>query len=123
MTVAAGGEYDDSEGYFVRPTVLLSDDPTDEAFSTEYFGPILAVHVYPDDGFDDMLDVVDDGPKYALTGAVIADDRAAVLRPPSDCATPQATSTSTTSRPERWWASSRSAVRGRRAPTTRQARR
>ena len=50
VTVAAGGEYDDSEGYFVRPTVLLSDDPTDEAFRTEYFGPILAVHVYPDDG-------------------------------------------------------------------------
>ena len=47
VTVAVGGECDDSEGYFVRPTVLLSDDPSDEAFSTEYFGPILAVHVYP----------------------------------------------------------------------------
>lgn len=79
VTVAAGGEYDDSAGYFVRPTVLLSDDPTDEAFSTEYFGPILAVHVFPDDQFDDILGVVDAGAKYALTGAVIADDRAAVL--------------------------------------------
>ncbi len=79
VTVAAGGEYDDSTGYFVRPTVLLSDDPTDEAFSTEYFGPILAVHVYPDDKFDEILTVVDQGAKYALTGAVIADDRAAVL--------------------------------------------
>ncbi|WP_395311927.1 L-glutamate gamma-semialdehyde dehydrogenase [Mycobacterium sp. AMU20-3851] len=78
VTVAAGGEYDDSEGYFVRPTVLLSDDPTDEAFSTEYFGPILAVHVYPDDQFDDILSVVDSTAAYALTGAVIADDRAAV---------------------------------------------
>jgi len=78
VTVAAGGEYDDSEGYFVRPTVLLSDDPGDEAFSTEYFGPILAVHVYPDDKFDDILGVVDGGSRYALTGAVIADDRAAV---------------------------------------------
>ncbi|MGC7268663.1 aldehyde dehydrogenase family protein, partial [Mycobacteroides abscessus subsp. abscessus] len=38
VTIAAGGEYDDSEGYFVRPTVLLSDDPTDDAFCTEYFG-------------------------------------------------------------------------------------
>jgi 1-pyrroline-5-carboxylate dehydrogenase len=80
VTIAAGGEYDDSTGYFVRPTVLLSDDPTDEAFSTEYFGPILAVHVYPDDQFDDILSVVDRGSKYGLTGAVIADDRAAVLR-------------------------------------------
>ncbi len=78
VTVAVGGECDDSEGYFVRPTVLLSDDPGDEAFSTEYFGPILAVHVYPDEKFDDILDVVDGGSRYALTGAVIADDRAAV---------------------------------------------
>jgi 1-pyrroline-5-carboxylate dehydrogenase len=80
VTVAVGGEYDDSEGYFVRPTVLLSDDPTDEAFSTEYFGPILSVHVYPDDSYERILDVVDTGSKYALTGAVIADDRAAVLQ-------------------------------------------
>lgn len=78
VTVAVGGEYDDSVGYFVRPTVLLSDDPTYEAFATEYFGPILAVHVYPDERFDDVLDIVDSGSKYALTGAVIADDRAAV---------------------------------------------
>jgi 1-pyrroline-5-carboxylate dehydrogenase len=79
VTIAAGGEYDDSEGYFVRPTVLLSDDPTDEAFSNEYFGPILAVHVYDDDRWDDVLGVVDGGSKYGLTGAVIADDRSAVL--------------------------------------------
>ncbi len=80
VTVAAGGEYDDSEGYFIRPTVLLSDDPTDEAFRDEYFGPILAVHVFPDDKYDEILDVVDHGSKYALTGSVIADDRAAVLK-------------------------------------------
>ena len=80
VTVAAGGEYDDSEGYFVRPTVLLSDDPGDESFSTEYFGPILSVYVYPDSDFERMLDVVDQGAKYALTGAVIADDRQAVLQ-------------------------------------------
>ena len=80
VTVAVGGEYDDSEGYFVRPTVLLSDDPGDESFSTEYFGPILSVHVYPDSDYEQMLDVVDSGAKYALTGAVIADDRDAVLQ-------------------------------------------
>ena len=80
VTIAAGGEYDDSEGYFVRPTVLLSDDPTDEAFSTEYFGPILAVHVYPDEDYGRILDVVDGGARYALTGAVIADDRSAVMQ-------------------------------------------
>lgn len=80
VTVAVGGEYDDSEGYFVRPTVLLSDDPADDAFATEYFGPILAVHVYPDEQFDDILGVVDTTARYALTGAVIADDRTAVLK-------------------------------------------
>jgi 1-pyrroline-5-carboxylate dehydrogenase len=66
-------------GYFVRPTVLLSDDPTDEAFSTEYFGPVLSVHVYPDEQYERILDVIDTGTRYALTGAVIADDREAVL--------------------------------------------
>jgi 1-pyrroline-5-carboxylate dehydrogenase len=79
VTVAAGGEYDDAEGYFVRPTVLLSDDAGDEAFREEYFGPILAVHVFEDDHWDDVLGIIDIGSKYALTGAVIADDRAAVL--------------------------------------------
>ena len=78
--IAVGGEYDDSEGYFVRPTVLLSDDPTDEAFRVEYFGPILAVHVYPDEDYDRILDVIDTGARYALTGAVIADDRTAIRK-------------------------------------------
>jgi 1-pyrroline-5-carboxylate dehydrogenase len=79
LTIAVGGQYDDSQGYFVRPTVLLSDDLTDEAFATEYFGPLLSAHVYPDDQFERILDVVDTGSAYALTGAVIADDRDAVL--------------------------------------------
>src|ERR1700736_5251992 len=79
VTIAVGGKSDDSEGYFVRPTVLLSDDPTDEAFATEYFGPVLSVHVYPDADYERILGVVDTGSRYALTGAVIADDRDAVL--------------------------------------------
>jgi 1-pyrroline-5-carboxylate dehydrogenase len=79
VTIAVGGEYDESEGYFVRPTVLLSDDPTDEAFATEYFGPLLSVHVYPDEQYERIFDVIDTGSRYALTGAVIADDRDAVL--------------------------------------------
>ena len=47
VEILAGGTADDSEGFFVRPTVLDSPDPADEIFTTEYFGPILAVHVYP----------------------------------------------------------------------------
>ncbi len=81
ITVAAGGSYDDSEGFFIAPTVLLGDDPADEAFTTEYFGPILSVHVYDDstpNAYVDTLRRIDQGSGYALTGAVIATDRAAV---------------------------------------------
>ncbi|WP_280265431.1 L-glutamate gamma-semialdehyde dehydrogenase [Nocardia wallacei] len=81
LTVAAGGTYDDSVGYFIAPTLLLGDDPTDEAFRTEYFGPILSVHVYDDSrphAFDEALRLVDSGAAYGLTGAVIARDRAAI---------------------------------------------
>jgi len=83
LTIAAGGRVDDRVGYFVDPTLLLGDDPTDEAFRTEYFGPILAVHIYDDsrrDAFDDMLTLVDTGSSYALTGAIIADDRTAITQ-------------------------------------------
>ncbi|MGW4340104.1 L-glutamate gamma-semialdehyde dehydrogenase [Rhodococcus koreensis] len=81
LEIAVGGKYDDSVGYFVRPTVLLADDPADEAMTTEYFGPILTVHVYDDsapNAFTDVLAEVDSAAPYALTGAVIADDRQAV---------------------------------------------
>lgn len=81
MTIATGGHADDSVGYFVEPTVLLGDDPGDEAFRTEYFGPILAVHVYDDSArgsFEATLDLIDRGSPYGLTGAVIARDRAAI---------------------------------------------
>ena len=78
LTIAAGGDYNDAEGYFVRPTVLLSDDPADEAFHKEYFAPILAVHVYDDGHFDSVVQEINSSASYALTGAVIADDRTAV---------------------------------------------
>ncbi|MFD5174585.1 L-glutamate gamma-semialdehyde dehydrogenase [Nocardia sp. NPDC058379] len=79
LTIAAGGTYDDSVGWFVRPTVLLADDPHDDAFRTEYFAPILSVYVYDDDApdaFDVLLAEVDSTSPYALTGAVFARDRA-----------------------------------------------
>ena len=78
ITVAAGGTYDDTQGFFVRPTVLECDDPADEVFTTEYFGPILAVHVYPDDAYAAMLAQAADVTPYALTGAVLATDRYAI---------------------------------------------
>jgi 1-pyrroline-5-carboxylate dehydrogenase len=78
LEVIAGGEVDDSVGYFVRPTVVESGDPTDEMFSEEYFGPILAVHVYDDDRFESVVDQMESFAPYALTGAVVAQDRRAI---------------------------------------------
>ncbi|CAN5680443.1 L-glutamate gamma-semialdehyde dehydrogenase [soil metagenome] len=78
LTVAAGGSADDSTGYFVRPTVLVGTDPAHEVFTKEYFGPILAVHVYDDGDYDATLRGMADSTPYALTGAVIAQDRAAI---------------------------------------------
>jgi 1-pyrroline-5-carboxylate dehydrogenase len=78
VTVLAGGTCDDSEGWFVRPTVLECSDPENEVFTTEYFGPILAVHVYEDRDYDAMLDQMESVAAYALTGAIIAQDRAVI---------------------------------------------
>ena len=75
VDVVAGGTYDDSEGWFVRPTVLEIDDPTDESFRTEYFGPILSVHVYPDRQYDKVLDQMESFAPFGLTGSIIAQDR------------------------------------------------
>ncbi|MFI9229687.1 L-glutamate gamma-semialdehyde dehydrogenase [Streptomyces rimosus] len=73
--IVAGGTYDDSVGYFVRPTVIACSDPENEVFKTEYFGPIIAVHVYEDADFDAMLEQMESASAYALTGAVLAQDR------------------------------------------------
>ncbi|MDI3386291.1 L-glutamate gamma-semialdehyde dehydrogenase [Streptomyces sp. B-S-A8] len=78
IEVLAGGGCSDSTGYFVEPTVLVCDDPADEVFTTEYFGPIIAVHVYEDAKYAEILDVVDSSSPYALTGAVFATDRGAI---------------------------------------------
>ena len=79
IQVVAGGTYDDAEGYFVRPTVLLVDDPDDESLQVEYFGPILAVHVYPDADFEPMLEQMESSAPYGLTGSIIAQDRQAIV--------------------------------------------
>jgi 1-pyrroline-5-carboxylate dehydrogenase len=78
LEVIAGGSADDSTGFFVRPTIVVGGDPGHEMFSTEYFGPLLAVNVYEDSQFEQVLDHVDRGAPYGLTGAVIAQDRTAI---------------------------------------------
>jgi 1-pyrroline-5-carboxylate dehydrogenase len=80
ISVLAGGRYDDSDGFFVSPTVLECSDPADQVFTTEYFGPILAVHVYPDQAYAQMLAQAADAAPYALTGSILATDRQAIAQ-------------------------------------------
>jgi 1-pyrroline-5-carboxylate dehydrogenase len=78
--VLAGGEYDDSTGYFVSPTLIRSNSPTSRLMVEELFGPIVTVHVYPDGEFEETLRVVDQASPYALTGAIFSRDRKAVVQ-------------------------------------------
>ncbi|HEU5484086.1 MAG TPA: L-glutamate gamma-semialdehyde dehydrogenase [Microlunatus sp.] len=78
--IVAGGTVDDSTGWYVRPTIIVTDDPRDEVLTTEYFGPILGVYVYDDGDFEGVMDELDAAAPYGLTGAVIGDDRAALAR-------------------------------------------
>jgi len=79
MQVLAGGTCDAKVGWFVQPTILTTEDPMVRHMKDEFFGPIVTVHVYPDAQWDDTLRLVDRTSPYALTGAVFARDRAAVV--------------------------------------------
>ena len=76
--VIAGGDCSDREGFFIRPTLVLSTDPCHETMCDEIFGPVMSIHVYPDDKWSETLDIVDSTSPYALTGAVFSQDRARV---------------------------------------------
>ena len=78
IRVLAGGETNDADGWFVQPTVLAGTDPTDEIFTAEYFGPILSVHIFDDADYAGVVAQAADASPYALTGAIIAQDRAAI---------------------------------------------
>ena len=75
MEVIIGGGCDKSVGYFVEPTVVLSDSPTSRLMSDEIFGPVLTIHVYDDDDLTETLRACDTSTPYALTGAIFARDR------------------------------------------------
>ena len=76
--IIAGGETDDSVGWFVRPTVVETTDPGFRLLKEELFGPILTVYPYPDGRFEETLDLCDRTSPYGLTGAVFATDRSAI---------------------------------------------
>lgn len=75
VEVIVGGTYDDSEGYFVAPTVAVAKDPKFKTMCEEIFGPVLTIYVYEDDKFEETLELVDSTSPYALTGSIFSNDR------------------------------------------------
>lgn len=78
LEVIAGGNYDKSRGYFIEPTVIVTRDPYYVTMCEELFGPVLTVYVYEDQEFEKTLELINQTSVYALTGAVIANDRYAI---------------------------------------------
>ncbi|MHA7943052.1 L-glutamate gamma-semialdehyde dehydrogenase [Formosa sp. 3Alg 14/1] len=77
--IIVGGGYDKSKGYFIEPTVILTTNPKYTTMSTELFGPVITIYVYEDDAYSETLKLVDETSEYALTGAILAQDRYAVI--------------------------------------------
>ena len=77
-TILVGGNYSKNEGYFVEPTVIEAKDPKYVTMCEEIFGPVLTIYVYNADKFEQVLDLVDSTSPYALTGAILSQDRQAV---------------------------------------------
>ncbi len=73
--IIIGGGYDDSVGYFIEPTVIVTTNPQYETMCTELFGPIITIYIYEDEQWEEMLDVVDNTSEFALTGAIFSGDR------------------------------------------------
>ncbi|MGD8596527.1 MAG: L-glutamate gamma-semialdehyde dehydrogenase [Anaerolineae bacterium] len=76
--ILAGGDYDDAHGYFVQPTLVLTQNPRHRLMEEEIFGPVLTVYVYPETAYEETLHLCDTTSPYGLTGAVFAQDRRAV---------------------------------------------
>ena len=78
-SVLVGGGVDDSQGYFVEPTVIETEDPNFRLLRDELFGPVVTAYVYPEKKWDETLDLVDKTAPYGLTGAIFSDDRLALV--------------------------------------------
>jgi len=78
VKIVVGGNCDKTKGYFIAPTVIETTDPTYITMCEEIFGPVLTIYVYDENKFEETLALVDNTSPYALTGAIIAQDRAAV---------------------------------------------
>ena len=80
MDIIVGGGCDDSVGYFIEPTVVVSKDPKSKLMAEEIFGPVLTIYVYPEGEYDQALDLCDQTSPYALTGAIFGLDRGAIVK-------------------------------------------
>lgn len=76
----SGGSYDDSKGYFIDPTIIVTTNPKFKLIEEEIFGPVLTIYVYPDDAYEQTLHLCDETSPYALTGAIFANDRFAIIK-------------------------------------------
>ncbi len=75
VEIIAGGNYDKSKGYFIEPTVIITQDPKYTTMCTELFGPVITIFVFDDNAYEDTLKLVDQTSDYALTGAIFSQDR------------------------------------------------
>ncbi|MCF6168881.1 L-glutamate gamma-semialdehyde dehydrogenase [Lutibacter sp.] len=73
--IIVGGGYDDTVGYFIEPTIIVTTNPQYKTMCTELFGPIITIYVYEDEQWEEILDVLDNTSEYALTGAIFSGDR------------------------------------------------
>lgn len=78
IEILAGGKANDEIGYFIEPTLLVSKNPSNKVFSNEYFGPILAIHVFPDDKYEDILGIIEQTSPYALTGSIFSENEVVI---------------------------------------------
>jgi len=72
--IIIGGNCDDSKGWFIEPTIILSSDPKSETMVEEIFGPVLTIYIYDDDKFENILKICDKSSPYALTGSIFANN-------------------------------------------------
>ena len=80
LEILSGGGYDDSKGYFIEPTIVLSKDPKSRLMCEEIFGPVLTIYVYPENAFEETLELCNQTSPYGLTGAIFAQDRRAIVK-------------------------------------------
>lgn len=78
--IITGGNFDDSKGYFIEPTTIVTTNPKFKTMEEEIFGPVLTIYVYDDDKFEETLELCDTTSPYALTGAIWAQDRNVLLK-------------------------------------------